>query len=142
VNQDKRELEELENKKRQIASEETQILDEALFSLINGEVEGFTVYLDLKKQTYIDVIKIEAGRIQLRLVQEALYGNDLRFLKEYVFKGVPKSIYDESTKSLVMLLDVDRYKNVLPIKETISRIVIGSKYWLGLGDTIFLKLKP
>lgn len=141
INQYKRELEELK-KKRPIASEETQILDEALFSLIDEEIEGFTVYLDLKKQSFIDVVKIETGQIQLKLVQESPYGNDLNSLKEYMFKGEPRLIIDGSSKSLVALLNVDRYKNMLPIKETISRIVIGSKYWLGLGDTIFLKLKP
>lgn len=140
IDQYKRELEELK-KKRPIAPEETQILDEALFSLVNEEIEGFTVYFDLKKQAYIDVVKIETGQIQLTLAEGTSQGG-FGFLKEYMFKGEPKLILDGSSKSLIALLNVDRYKNVLPIKETISRIVIGSKYWLGLGDTIFLKLKP
>ncbi|MAU14749.1 MAG: hypothetical protein CMH46_04330 [Muricauda sp.] len=69
----KRELEELK-KKRPIVSEETQILDGALFSLINEEIEGFTVYLDLKKHSFIDVVKIETGQVQLKLVQEGPMG--------------------------------------------------------------------
>lgn len=141
IDQYKRELEDLK-KERTIDSEETQILDEAIFSLINKEIEGFTIYFDLKKESYIDAVIIETGQIQLRLMQESPYGNDLNFLKKYVFMGAPRTMYDESTKSLVTYITMNRYKNVLPIKETISRIVIGSKYWLGLGDTIFLKLKP
>ncbi|MFN3138277.1 MAG: hypothetical protein ACE37L_11360 [Allomuricauda sp.] len=137
----KKELEDLK-KERTIDSEETQILDEAIFSLINKEIEGFTIYFNLKKESYIDAVIIETGQIQLRLMQESPYGNDLNFLKKYVFMGAPRTMYDESTKSLVTYITINRYKNVLPIKETISRIVIGSKYWLGLGDTIFLKLKP
>jgi hypothetical protein len=141
IDQYKKELEDLK-KERTIDSEETQILDEAIFSLINKEIEGFTIYFDLKKESYIDAVIIETGQIQLRLMQESPYGNDLNFLKKYVFMGAPRTMYDESTKSLVTYITMNRYKNVLPIKETISRIVIGSKYWLGLGDTIFLKLKP
>ncbi|WP_421808336.1 hypothetical protein [Flagellimonas sp.] len=141
IDQYKKELEDLK-KERTIDSEETQILDEAIFSLINKEIEGFTIYFDLKKESYIDAVIIETGQIQLRLMQESPYGNDLNFLKKYVFMGAPRTMYDESTKSLVTYITMNRYKNVLPIKETISRLVIGSKYWLGLGDTIFLKLKP
>jgi hypothetical protein len=141
IDQYKKELEDLK-KERTIDSEETQILDEAIFSLINKEIEGFTIYFDLKKESYIDAVIIESGQIQLRLMQESPYGNDLNSLKKYVFMGAPRTMYDESTKSLVTYITMNRYKNVLPIKETISRIVIGSKYWLGLGDTIFLKLKP
>ena len=49
-------------------------MDGALFSLINEEIEGFTVYLDLKKHSFIDVVKIETGQVQLKLVQEGPMG--------------------------------------------------------------------
>ena len=47
IDQYKKELEDLK-KERTIDSEETQILDEAIFSLINKEIEGFTIYFGSK----------------------------------------------------------------------------------------------
>ncbi len=54
--------------------------------------------------------------------------------------GVQGLGYDDKDECLVAIFKVDRHKNVLPIKETISKIVIATKqYWGIIGDMIYLK---
>ena len=53
--------------------------------------------------------------------------------------GVQGLGYDDKDECLVAIFKVDRHKNVLPIKETISKIVIATKQYWGIGDMIYLK---
>ena len=53
--------------------------------------------------------------------------------------GVQGLGYDDKDESLMAIFKVDRHKNVLPIKGTISKIVIATKQYWGIGDMIYLK---
>jgi hypothetical protein len=60
-------------------------------------------------------------------------------LKKYVLTDVQELSYNDKDESLMAIFKVNHYKNVLPIKETISKIVIATKQYWGIGDMIYLK---
>lgn len=134
----RKELEKLKSKQEFICSDETQILDDALFSLVNDEIQGFSIFDEMEMHFKMDISKNQVGEIRLDLkVGERA---SAEHLKKYRLSDVPKLIYDESSKSLIANFKVDRFKNVLPIKQTISKIVIATNQYYSLGNTIYLKL--
>lgn len=134
----RKELEKLKSKQEFICSDETQILDDALFSLVNDEIQGFSIFDEIEMYFKMDISKNQVGEIRLDLnVGERA---SAEHLKKYRLSDVPKLIYDESSKSLIANFKVDRFKNVLPIKQTISKIVIATYQYYSLGNTIYLKL--
>ena len=134
----RKELEKLKSKQEFICSDETQILDDALFSLVNDEIQGFSIFDEIEMHFKMDISKNQVGEIRLDLkVGERA---SAEHLKKYRLSDVPKLIYDESSKSFIANFKVDRFKNVLPIKQTISKIVIATNQYYSLGNTIYLKL--
>ncbi|WP_375325942.1 hypothetical protein [Flagellimonas sp. GZD32] len=140
VNQSKKELEEIKRKKVPTTSDESQHVDEALYSLLNNDIKAFVLYLDLKMGTRIDFTKKEENHIQISIPVED--ENDARHLKKYTLIGDLDMNFHEQSNCLTKEFDVGPNKDVLPIKEVVSRIVIGSKGFLRSGGEIFLKLKP
>jgi hypothetical protein len=136
----KSELKKLKGEKTKTPSEETQIVDEALFSLLEGKIKGFTIYLGVEMDFLIDFIK--KGSNQIMLSFKVPDENDASHLKQYGLLNNLGLIYDDTTRSLVHLFHVVPNKNILPIKETIARIVVVTKRFLRTKGTIYLKVTP
>lgn len=138
VNQFKEELEKIKKQGPSSSSLDTQFIDEALFSIVTGEIEGFTLLLDVKMDSKIELVRNGENQLLLRIGVESK--NDAKYLKKYGLLGDVGLSYDDNLNSLVKLFEIGPHKNVLPIKEAISRIVIGSKGFLWEEGTIYLKL--
>ena len=140
VNHYKEELEKIKKEKFPSPTEETQFIDDALFSMANNRSKGFVLHLDLKMDTCIDLSAQGENQILLSLKVENK--RDAKNLKKYTLLGDLGLTYDTSSNCLVRVFEVGPNKDVLPIKEAISRIVIGSKGFLWGDGMIYLKPKP
>lgn len=120
-------------------AEETQILDEALFSLAQNEIKGFTIHLDMNEGFKIELNKKGENLIHLSI--RAKDENDVGQLRRNDLLSDLGLNYVHDLHALVKVFEIGRNKNVLPIKEAISRIVIGTKGFLWEEGTIYLKLK-
>lgn len=140
VNHYKEELEKIKKGTSSSTSEESQMIDEALYALAKDEIEGFTLYLDLETGSSIDFVKLGDDQIELRLKVDN--ENDARNIKKYRLSDILGLTYDSVSNSLVKTFPIRTNTNILPIKETVSRIVIMSKGFLGSTDTIYLKRIP
>ena len=63
----RKELEKLKSKQEFICSDETQILDDALFSLVNDEIQGFSIFDEIEMHFKMDISKNQVGEIRLDL---------------------------------------------------------------------------
>ncbi|MEC7264129.1 MAG: hypothetical protein VXW38_10340 [Bacteroidota bacterium] len=134
------ELKKLKDQKSFPSSEETQVLDEALFSFAKNEIKGFTLYLDLEMNSRIDFVKLGDDQIELSLKVDN--ENDARNIKKYRLSDILDLTYEPNSKCLVKTFDIRPNTNILPIKETVSRIVIMSKGFFRSKNTIYLKRTP
>ncbi|WP_228236679.1 hypothetical protein [Allomuricauda sp. M10] len=140
ANQYKEELEKLKKGKFPSTKEESQIIDDALYSLVKNEINGFTLYLDLEMGTSIDFVKLGESQIQLSIKVED--EDDAKRIKKILLSDISNLTYNANSNSLVKTFAIQNNPNLLPIKETVSRIVIISKGFLRAENTIYLKRIP
>ncbi|MER3375850.1 MAG: hypothetical protein RIM83_14525 [Allomuricauda sp.] len=133
-------LEALKKKKATPSSEETQIVDDAIFSLLKEEIFGFSIHLDeenevlLSKNHEIDNSIAIAVKVKNR--------NEADWLKQNGLLNSLGLAYDENSNYLKTSFQLKRPKNVLPLKEIISRITIGLKGSIRPKGSIYLRVIP
>lgn len=134
------ELEALKKKKATPSSEDTQIVDEAIFSLLKEEIYGFVIHLDKENEVLLSKNHdVDNGIAILVKVENR---NEADRLKQYGLLNSLGLVYDENSNYLKTSFTLKNPKNVLPIKEIISRITIGLKGRIKAKGPIYLKVIP
>ncbi|MFD2100225.1 hypothetical protein [Flagellimonas iocasae] len=133
-------LKALRNKKAHTTSDETQIVDEAIFSLLKGKIYGFSIHFDEKNEVLL--CKDHNLDNSIAISVKVQNRNEAEWLKQHGLLNSLGLVYDENSNCLKTSFALKNPKNVLPLKEIISRITIGLKGSIRPRGSIYLKVIP
>lgn len=135
IRESKAELKGLENSKLERHSKESQFIDEAIYSMLKGKKSGFKLNLD-ESGIYV---------LSVRLVQELVFEleffaeEEYSWLKRYSLLGELDFEPSNERLSLSRTFSLKDSRNVLPLKELISKVIIGLKYPLRIKNEIYFQ---
>ncbi len=119
--------------------EETQVLDDVLYKLIEDNQEQISIFIDsYQSRLMISIVKIDDLIFQTELyltdIQENSYLKNKSVLKELQF------VFDAESKKFRSSFTLSSRKNILPFKEYFARLIFGLKRDLELVDELYIKL--
>jgi hypothetical protein len=132
--------EKLDALKKEIPSQcifETQFLDDAIFKLVQGELSSFKLHLDIENSHYLRISPKEENRVQVSIFVSS---EDINWLLQNSIIKDLGFIKDPNGEKLDYVFKLTSIKNILPLKELLSRIVVVLRADLRHQNTVNLEL--
>ncbi len=133
----RRKIEELK-KRRSPNSDETQFVDEAILSLLNGEQKGFFLhFLTTEEEASIKIEYVSERLFELKVLGSQ---NALDWLKRHSTVNDLCFIRNAEEGSLSTSFELLSQKNVLPFKEVLAKIVFALRTNIKSVKTMHLEM--
>jgi hypothetical protein len=137
IEEQKKILSNLKNKIPITGCTDTQVIDEAIYKMIEGKIESFVIHLQESNKT---IFKVSMEKDLDFLVAFFIEDNDYSWYKRYSILSELNFELSEDQKMLNRTFRLESKRNVLPLKEFISRIVVGLVGLREMDRNIFIKI--
>lgn len=133
----KRELKELSAIKHRENHLETQRVDENLYLLAANKISGFRIYLDSRRRVFLE-LRLMKGNTHFHISFYCDNNDYSWYLNHSVITDLRLS--ENGQKGLEMVVPIENQKNLLNVKELLSRLVIGLKVNLEKRNRAYLEI--